>query len=500
MQLTLDPTKLEDYRTFIAVKKLPRYSVSGETVEFPDEYASLLGLPAPNYVEKAFTPSPFLFDYQGDITGIALAKRKFAAFVRCGYGKTLILWEWVRHLLMELPPGKCVLIVSPLMVVRQTIEEAVRFYGNGIPAEQVRAANLQAWLGGRRESNVGITNYEAISDKLTSAGDLWALALDESSMLKSHYGKWGSRLIDLGAGLRYKLCLTGTPAPNDRIEYGNHAVFLDQFPNVNSFLARFFVNRGKTNERWELKPHALRPFYQSLAHWSIFLSNPAVYGWKDNVGVVPPVHVHEHQVPLTPRQEQLAQEAGWSPLGGSPGGIVSRSRLAQIAKGTHNGRAIPTNKPAFIRDLIASWPTESTIVWCKFNPEQDHLAKFLPDAASIAGKTPHEERERIVKAFQAGEVRVLISKPEVLGFGLNLQIATRHVFSTCQDSWEDFHQCVSRSNRLGSTLPLNVHAPLTDIERPMFETVLRKAATNQRDTEEQELLFREIQQVRKEAI
>ena len=75
-------------------------------------------------------------------------------------------------------------------------------------------------------------------------------------MLKSHYGQWGQRLIELGRGLSWKLGETGTPAPNDRIEYANHAVFLDQYPTVNSFLARFFVNRGQTNERWELKPHA----------------------------------------------------------------------------------------------------------------------------------------------------------------------------------------------------------------------------------------------------
>jgi hypothetical protein len=56
----------------------------------------------------------------------------------------------------------------------------------------------------------------------------------------------GADVHRLGRGLDWKLALTGTPAPNDRIEYANHAVFLDHFPTVNSFLARFFVNRGQT--------------------------------------------------------------------------------------------------------------------------------------------------------------------------------------------------------------------------------------------------------------
>jgi SNF2 family DNA or RNA helicase len=86
---------------------------------------------------------------------------------------------------------------------------------------------------------------------------------------------------------------------------------------------------------------------------------------------------------------------------------------------------------------------------------------------------------------------VLISKPKILGFGLNLQIATRQVFSGLQDSYESYWQAVKRSNRVGSTRPLNVHIPITDIEEPMVQNVLRKAAMVQRDTEEQQRIFRE---------
>lgn len=78
-----------------------------------------------------------------------------------------------------------------------------------------------------------------------------------------------------------------------------------------------------------------------------------------------------------------------------------------------------------------------------------------------------------------------------MGFGLNLQRCTRMVFSTLQDSYEDFAQCIARANRIGSTLPLNVHAPITDIERPMLETVLRKAKMVDDDTKEQERIFKE---------
>ena len=101
------------------------------------------------------------------------------------------------------------------------------------------------------------------------------------------------------------------------------------------------------------------------------------------------------------------------------------------------------------------------------------------------------ERQRLVDEFKAGRIKVLITKPKILGFGLNLQICTRQVFSGLQDSYEEYYQAVKRSNRVGSTRPLNVHIPVTDIERPMIENVLRKARRVEADTREQEAMFRE---------
>lgn len=487
MNIQLNPKSVADYATFLKVKALPKYTFTGRTASFPDEYADRIGMAETVPESTEYTPSPWLFDYQRDIARMAIERRKFAVFADCGLGKTAIFLEFARHAAASIPKGKAVLIISPLMVVRQTIEEAKKFYGSKLKIEHVKARDLNEWLL-NGTGKIGITNYDAIDDE-TPQGRLGGLILDESSMLKSHYGKWGQACIRLGKGLQWKLAGTGTPAPNDRIEYANHAVFLDQFPTVNAFLARFFVNRGQTDARWELKKHALKPFYRSLSHFSIFLTNPATYGWKDNCGTLPPIHIHIHEVGLTTGQRKLVQDSTGSLFVMAAGGIVSRGKLSQIAKGGKEGEEVETLKPAFIRDLVESWPTESTIIWCRFNREQELLSEMFPDAAAISGDTPFEDREKMIAEFKSGERRVLISKPRILGFGLNLQIASRHIFSGLQDSYEEYYQAVKRSNRYGSTKPLNVHIPITEIERPMIETVLSKARRVQHDTEEQERIF-----------
>jgi len=484
MELVLNPNDIADYERFLAIKRLPKWSIRGCVAWFPDEYADAIGVAVPKAKKQTYRPSPFLFDYQRDISRMAINKRKMAVFLECGLGKTAVLLEFARHAAKS--SGKPVLITSPLMVIPQTIAEATKFYGGAYPIHQVRAADLGEWMVSG--SGVGITNYEAIRDELEQ-GNLGGLVLDESSMLKSHYGKWGTKLIELGKGLDWKLCLTGTPAPNDRIEYANHAVFLDAFPTVNSFLARFFINRGETQERWVLKPHALETFYRELSHWAIFVSNPGVYGWKDNAATIPPIHVHIHDVQMTAGQAAaVIRETGQ--LIPTAGGIVDRMRLGQIAKGNLRGEAIDTEKPAFIRDLVNGFGGESTIIWCVYNAEQDAMAATFPDAASISGDTPEDERVKLIDEFKSGRRKVLISKPKILGFGLNLQVATRMVFSGLQDSYESYYQAVKRANRVGSTRPLNVHIPITEIERSMVETVIRKAAMVESDTREQERIFK----------
>lgn len=485
--MIVNPTSIEHYRSFLRIRQLPSYRFRGSIAEYPAEYAEFVsGREAVAPKRIAADLSPFLFDYQADITRLALTKRKFAVFADCGLGKTLMFLEWAKHVKRAIG-RRSVLIVSPLMVVPQTIAEAVKFHGDSLPIERVRASELQSWM--TRGDGIGITNFEALHSDIPQ-GNIGALVIDESSMLKSHYGKWGAELIRLGAGLDYKLALTGTPAPNDRIEYANHAIFLDVHPTVNSFLARYFINRGQTDNRWEIKPHAVKAFYRDLSAWSIFVSNPAVYGWKAHSEPIPPIHCHIHDVPLTDEQRDIVHTETGDLFVNNLGGIASRTRLASVAKGYHKDEVIPTNKVKFIRDLVASWPDESTIVWCLYNREQEIIAAALPGCASMTGDTDEAERHRIIEGFKRGVIKKIVTKAKILGFGLNLQIATRQVFSSLQDSYETYYQCVKRSNRVGSTRPLNVHIPVTDIERPMVDNVLRKANRVDADTREQEELFR----------
>ena len=109
----------------------------------------------------------------------------------------------------------------------------------------------------------------------------------------------------------------------------------------------------------------------------------------------------------------------------------------------------------------------------------DNKAVSLTSSLNISGDTPYETRVKLIDEFKRGERRIMISKPKILGFGLNLQIATRQVFSGLQDSYEQFYQAVRRCWRFGQQRPVHVHVALADTEEAIWRAVRRKQADHE---------------------
>jgi len=70
--------------------------------------------------------------------------------------------------------------------------------------------------------------------------------------------------------------------------------------------------------------------------------------------------------------------------------------------------------------------------------------------------------------------RVLVSKPSIFGFGLNLQICSNVAFVGLSDSYERFYQAVRRCWRFGQKNPVNAHIIISDIEGAVLSNIKRK--------------------------
>ena len=283
-----------------------------------------------------------------------------------------------------------------------------------------------------------------------------------SSILKSFDGRTRGRLIEMFKAVRFRLCCTATPAPNDIAELANHCEFLGIMTRA-EMLATFFVHTDDANQRragWRLKRHAYSAFYRWLASWGMFLRRPSDLGFSDDGYDLPPLSIHDLIVTVdgAPQGEYLFPTMG---LGGIRGRSAAR-------RGSLKPRADA------VVSLVERTPGQ-WIVWCGLNDEQDTVAKALDgDCISIAGPDTPEEKQARLDAFIAGRVRVLITKSRIAGFGLNLQGCSQMAFLGLGDSYETYYQAIRRCWRYGQTRPVNVHVVVSEGETEIVMNVRKK--------------------------
>ncbi len=491
--------ELESYPDLLKIRALPDYRWTGEqTITCDTADLDLIGF-ASEKVTSTWDLAPHLFDYQDWIVRRALDKERFALFADTGLGKTAMQLEWARQVTAQ--HGGRTLIIAPLNICPQTIEEARRFYGDGMTiVDLTKRKDLDAWLTGPTPS-IGITNFEKFDGSEVELdvdagnlkyqqGDGWpvdAVCIDESSMLKS-FGSRKFAVVRAFDGVRWKLCCSATPAPNQRTEFAQHAVFLGQVRATTEYLTAYFVNRDGD---WEFKPHSFEAWCANLASWAVFVRDPKAWGFDDHLSDLPPLEESFPQVPLTDDQLEAARgyETGDQPslFGATPGGVTSRTKMMQIAHGFElNAGKIahryPTHKPAAVAALCnEAHGDEQVIVWVTFDEEGDQLAALIgPHAVHLSGKTNPAERHRIITSFREDAPdapRVLILKPAMFGFGVNLQSCAVQVFSTITDSFERYYQCVRRSYRFGQTRAVKVYVPLTQLDEAICQNTMNKQST-----------------------
>jgi hypothetical protein len=486
------------YERFLACKRLPESEIAYDwctgayTVTTAERFLPLVTGEARELSATAHDLAAHLFDYQRWIVNRALDARRFAIWADTGLGKTAMFLEWARQVEREGP----VLILGPLQVLEQTIEQAGEFYGDGLPLEVLRTGpELHAWLSGPR--GIAISNYEKFGQDEPSLRRCAGVVLDESSILKTGGGKIKWSLIRAARGVPFKASCTATPAPNDTMEYASQAAFLERLRNEGEILWTWFARDKRGN--WRIKPHGQGAFYRFMASWSIYMRDPASFGFAPILDSLPDPEVHEHAIALTDEQRAKRDEilvTTGRGLFDERLGIRERNKLAQLARGfLYEGKdttRVDSGKPARVAKLAKAEVKAGrpTLVWTNFDEESEILHELLPKAAMLHGSTAHEERAELIEGFRHGGVDLLITKPQLVGMGLNFQRCRAMVFSGIDDSFERFYQAVRRAYRFGQTETVQVHLPVVpELEGLQFTNLKAKQAAFERDVAAQERLY-----------
>jgi DNA modification methylase len=387
------------------------------------EYESFLQTKQKSHILSGFDVTNLndgLFDFQKFIVTRALKAGKYAIFADCGLGKSFMQLEWAYQVAKH--TNGQVLILAPLAVVGQTEQECIKF---GIPNEKIT-----------------ITNYEQIEN--IDCSIFSGVVIDESSILKSFEGATRNLIIDNFKNTPYKLACTATPSPNDPMELGNHAEFLDVMSR-NEMLAMYFVHDGGETAKWRIKGHALKSFYQFVGSWSIMLSKPQDIGFNAKGYDLPALNLIEKQI-KTPKRDngELFNDA--------------------IISATNFNAELRLTKIERIEEVVSivNNSSENFIIWIKQNEEGEYLLKLIHDAIEVKGSDSPEYKKEKLLGFAKNEFRVLITKSKIAQFGLNYQNCRNQIFASLDFSFEGLYQSIRRSYRFGQKEEVNIYLITTD--------------------------------------
>jgi hypothetical protein len=129
---------------------------------------------------------------------------------------------------------------------------------------------------------------------------------------------------------------------------------------------------------------------------------------------------------------------------------------------------------ACVAQVLAE-PGHSWLIWCDLNAEQDALAKALGDRCfSVYGAMTPDEKERAIVDWLDSKRPDMVSKPSIMGWGVNAQHCDRVAFVGVTDSWEAYYQAVRRCWRFGQKRPVHVHIFASELEGAVVANLKRK--------------------------
>ena len=412
---------IEEYRRFLETKKTT--------------------IPESGFVVEESELNEHLFPFQRHCVRRALKCGKYALFENTGLGKTIQQLEWAEQIVRK--ENKPVIIIAPLAVVGQTIEEGRKF------GYKVHRVEENAGTG------IYITNYAQIPNIVIS--DYIGVVLDESSILKNFDGETKKLIIEKFRNTKYKLACTATPSPNDVMELGNHAEFLDVMSR-NEMLAMYFIHDGGNTSSWRLKGHCEQMFWDFVSDWATMREKPSDIGFSDDGYILPPLNLIEDYIKVEKRDNGLLFN-DFSVNATDYNGELRQTMDARMKR---------------VAEIVNGNPDENYIVWIKQDAEGDMLRQLIPDAVEVRGNEKPEVKEKKLLGFGKNEFRVLVTKLRIAQFGLNYQNCHNQIFASLDFSFESTYQGIRRCYRFGQEHEVNITLICTDTMLNVRDTIQKK--------------------------
>ena len=400
-----------------------------------------------------------------------------ALLLDMGLGKTVITLTRLSELFADFAVEKA-LVIAPKRVAEDTwTREAAKWdHLAGLRVVPVLGDQKHRLAALASAGDIYVINRENVQWLVETYGKRWdfdAIIIDELSSFKSPKAKRWRCLKRVAKLARIVWGLTGTPAGNGYIDLWPEMFLIDGGERLGHTLGEFRTkwfspgaHKGNIVYEWRLQPGAKEDIDRRLSDICLSMS-------KEDWLTLPPVVHNTVTVRMDAKErklyDQLRRDCVLPLLGGEladmknfdqaiVGGTAATlsGKLLQMANGAvydEDGGVVRIHdrKLDALADIAEEAHGQSLLVFYSYRHDIDRIRERFPQAVEIGGS-------ETIRAWNAGEIPILLCHPASAGHGLNLQQGG-HIIVWFGLPWslELYQQANARLNRMGQGQSVIVH-------------------------------------------
>lgn len=440
---------------------------------------------------QQFHPHPY---QQAGIEAI-LEKPGVALWMEMGLGKTVVTLTAIDQLLYDRLEIRRVLIIAPRKVAEATWQDEAAKW------EHLRHLRLSTVLGSEKQrlaaltapADIYIINRENTAWLVQTLGRKWdfdMVVLDEASSFKNHAAQRFKALKAVRPRIHKLVELTGTPSPNGLLDLWAQVWLLDQGQRLGRYITHYRQQYfWPTQYSYEPKAEAAEAIHTAIRDIVLSFKAADHLTLPEKITEDIPVVLDETARDLykTLEREYLLNVDGEAITAQQAASLTGK--LLQLCNGSlydETGAVHPLHRcklDAF-DELIDALDGQSALVFYNFRFDEEQLTELL--------KTRHRGLRAAVlrsdaeaRAWNTGELDVLLAQPASCAYGLNLQQGGHHlIWYSLPWSLELYAQGEARLYRQGQTQSVIVHRLIV---KGGADALVAKALTR-KDTDQNALM------------
>jgi SNF2 family DNA or RNA helicase len=373
-------------------------------------------------------------------------------------------------------------ILAPKSILRTVWAQQIKRFAPGLTIEIIIGTANQRINLLKEPSDIYIIGYESfnvmVDEILPLIDDRTMFVLDESSKIKNPSAKRSKALHKISRLIKYKIILNGTPITQGAQDIFSQFLFLDGGERFGTgyqeFLQTYFYKPAYKGWKWKIKSK------EALDAIADKIYEVGLRYLKEECMDLPPKQYEQRDVIMTKMQwksylEMRQNMLTWIHDKEGRGERIDATvvvtkllRLSQITSGfskNESGQVIrfPDNPKLIELENILEeqlYNGNQLVIWARFIPDIEAIGNLLDKKkikyGCIYGAIKDRDREKAVKDFLDGKIKVFVGQQGSGGLGIDLYTANTVVYFSNDYTLLHRLQSEDRTHRAGSEMHKSV--------------------------------------------